>query len=84
MCVIIAKKQDNFNIPTKEYLLKAWSHNRDGAGYAFTTNEGISIVRKGFMHFEDFYKDFTELNKKYNFSDKNLVIHFRIGTHGRY
>ena len=80
MCIIIAKMK-NVEIPKKKILQTCWKNNDDGAGFMFENNGQVEIV-KGLMTFEDFYKKLTEYNKKYNFKNKNLVIHFRIGTSG--
>ena len=80
MCVIIVKNEKQ-KIPTKEYLKKAWICNPDGAGYMFADDSTVKI-RKGFMSFEAFIEALERDTKKYDLGHKNVVLHFRIATHG--
>ena len=80
MCIIIAKEIGK-NLPNKSLLKKCWEKNKDGAGIMFNHNNKI-IIKKGFMSFEKFYKEFLNIDEIYNLKEKGLVIHFRISTSG--
>ncbi len=73
MCVITYKPA-NVTISETD-LYQMWQANRDGAGLAFFEGEKV-VVKKGFMIYEDLL---SFVNKHQN---KELVIHFRLATHG--
>lgn len=82
MC-IIAIKPKNKKLQDKRVLKTCFNNNQDGGGYMFVNNNREVIIRKGYMKFDEFYKKLTEDFKKYNLHDKNLIMHFRIGTSGQ-
>ncbi len=73
MCIIIYKKKDR-KLP-KEAYHEAWLSNDDGGGMAYVEN-GEVVVDKGFMTFDAFYAAIERVE------DKELVLHFRLSTHG--
>ena len=73
MCIALTKKEGT--TIDKDILLNCYNSNPDGAGFGFVDNEEIHI-KKGYFNFDKFYKDYVE------FEHKNLLIHFRIKTHG--
>ena len=75
MC-IIAIKPEGISIPI-ERLKTCWEHNPDGAGFMYSENNKLKIV-KGLMTFDSFIKAYDEVNPL----TKRIVIHFRYGTHG--
>ena len=79
MCVI-AFSPKGTNIPSKEQIRQMWSHNPDGAGYAYVNKKGKVVFKKGFMKLEDLLK---ELEAPERFKNTNFAIHFRIGTSGK-
>lgn len=81
MC-IIAIKPKNKEIQNKETLQTCFTRNRDGAGYMFVHNDEV-VIKKGYMDFETYYKDLMNDYNKYNLKNKNVVMHFRIGTSGQ-
>lgn len=81
MC-IIAIKPKNKEIQNKETLETCFNRNHDGAGYMFVHN-GQVVIKKGYMNFDAYYKDLMNDYNKYNLKDKNIVMHFRIGTSGQ-
>lgn len=81
MC-IIAIKPKNKEIQSKEILKTCFQRNYDGAGYMFVNNNEV-IIKKGYMDFDKYYVDLMNDYKKYNLKNKNLVMHFRIGTSGQ-
>lgn len=77
MCIIINKIR-GLEKPSKETLKNCWDSNPDGAGVMWN-EEGKVHIRKGFMDFDSFYK-FTETIQ--NPTEKGIVYHFRITSHG--
>lgn len=81
MCIAIYSPKGT-KVPCEEYLKTSFIHNDDGAGFAFNTdNRDVQIV-KGLMTWDDFINTFRKYNKKYNFKNRGVLIHFRITTHG--
>lgn len=82
MCIIVSKEK-GVKLPTKKILENCFKRNSDGAGFMYVKNNQV-MIDKGYMTFEDFYKRLKELKKEFgnDLTDKALVMHFRIGTHG--
>jgi len=82
MCIIVAKEKGK-KLPNKSILETCFIKNNDGAGLMYVKNNQV-IIDKGYMTFDSLYKRIEELKKEFNsdLTDKSLVIHFRIGTHG--
>lgn len=78
MCIAIFKNPGN-KCPSMDILHRCWDSNNDGAGYAFAYNGKVKIF-KGFMTFDAFRASFEANNKRYNFKNLGLLIHFRIST----
>lgn len=76
MC-IIAIKPEGISIPT-ERLKACWDHNPDGAGFMYSEDGKLKIV-KGLMAFDSFLQSYNAINPL----NKRVVIHFRYGTHGK-
>ena len=74
MCVIIYKPKGVILEP--ELLVNAWNENPDGAGFSYWCTANRWITLKGLMEFEDFFSSYSP------HQEKELVIHFRIATHG--
>lgn len=83
MCIIVAKPK-GVKLPKKEILSTCFENNPDGAGIMFTKNDQVRIL-KGFMTFDDFIRGLNKVKKicKSDLTDKSIVMHFRIGTHGK-
>lgn len=79
MCVI-AFSPKGVDIPSEKQIKDMWSHNPDGAGYAYVSKKGKVVFRKGFMKLDDLLKD---LEAPERFKNTNFAIHFRIGTSGK-
>lgn len=79
MCVI-AFSPKGVDIPSEQQIKTMWSHNPDGAGYAYVSKKGKVVFRKGFMKLDDLLKD---LEAPERFKNTNFAIHFRIGTSGK-
>lgn len=80
MCIAIAK-MCGVDMPSKDILQRCWNNNPDGAGYAFNT-DGVVCIKKGFMTFDAFWNSISEAQKRYDFKNSGVLIHFRIATHG--
>lgn len=76
MCIAIVKPM-GVKTPSKKTLLECWNNNPDGAGYCYNDGKKVTI-HKGFMTFNAFYKSFKQLD----YTNCDLIIHFRIATHG--
>jgi predicted glutamine amidotransferase len=82
MCIIVAKEK-GVALPSKNTLKTCFEHNSDGSGLMYVKN-GKVVIEKGLMTFGDFWHKIKELKREFNsdLTDKALVMHFRIGTHG--
>lgn len=80
MCVAIYKPE-NVKLPALEVLKQCWNANPDGAGFALLTGEKKYAIEihKGYMT----WKSFVTAYEKYlaDFTG-DLLLHFRIATHG--
>ena len=73
MCIAILKPK---GVAISKETLKTCSEaNPDGMGFAYI--DGDTMYIKKYMKFDDFYKDFEEVQDK-----STMLIHFRIATHG--
>lgn len=79
MCVIAVKNKD-IGMPSRETMEICWDNNPDGAGYMYSVN-GKVYIKKGFMRFEDFWKSLERTREKHG-GKIPYVFHFRIGTQG--
>ena len=78
MCVIAFSPKGN-DAPTEKQIKEMFKKNPDGAGYAW--DDGTTVhFKKGFMNVDDLLEDLGPLEK---WKDKNLAMHFRIGTAGK-
>lgn len=82
MCIIVAKNK-GVALPTKSTLLECFTNNGDGAGIMYV-KDGKVIIEKGLMTFGELWHKIKELKHEFNsdLTDKAIVLHFRIGTHG--
>ncbi len=75
MCIIVYKPAKA--IVTRQTLKNCWSANNDGAGFMWSEDNELHIL-KGYMSFKSFYRDWRK-----NVNDsQSAVLHFRIKTHG--
>lgn len=73
MCIAILKPKGT--AISKETLKTCSEANPDGMGFAYI--DGDTMYIKKYMKFDDFYKDFEQVQDK-----STMLIHFRIATHG--
>ena len=82
MCIIVAKNK-GVALPTKKTLEQCFERNKDGAGIMYVKDNKV-IIEKGLMTFQEFYQKLRSIKKMFggNLTNKAIVFHFRIGTHG--
>lgn len=78
MCIIIAKPA-GMDIPSAEILDNCFTSNRDGIGFAFNKPGEIPIISKGFANVKKLQRMLHIFNVT---KEHNLLIHFRLATHG--
>ena len=74
MCIAIMKSE-NKKI-SKASLQRCYDANPDGAGFMFAEDKELH-VQKGYFTFKEFYKAYKP------HEDKQVLLHFRIKTHGK-
>lgn len=79
MCVI-AFSPKGCEAPTEQQIRDMFKANPDGAGFAYNGKNGKVFYKKGFKTVEDLLKALSPLEQ---WTNKNLGIHFRIGTAGK-
>lgn len=62
-------------------LNNCWENNGDGAGILYIDNNKKLGVFKEMNSFDNFYNNYIDIKQKYG--SRNIVLHFRISTHGR-
>ena len=60
---------------SKSTLRRCYDANPDGAGFMYAEDKQL-VVNKGYFTFKEFYKEYKP------HGDKQVLIHFRIKTHG--
>lgn len=82
MCIIVAKAK-GVTLPSKNTLKTCFEYNSDGSGLMYV-KDGKVIIEKGLMTFNELWHKIKELKRTFNsdLTDKAIVLHFRIGTHG--
>lgn len=75
MCIIIYKPKNLIIEP--DLLINAWDSNPHGAGFTYW-DESLHgwVTLKGLMTFDDFFEAYSP------FQESEMVLHFRIATHG--
>ena len=76
MCIIAIKKA-HMPMFDDDTIKTMFENNPDGAGYMYV-NDGKVIIHKGFMDAEELTKSLNDND----LDDKNVILHFRIGTSG--
>ena len=79
MCIaILNTKQTTLK---KQLLKNCWENNGDGAGLLYINNDNKLEVFKEMKDFNRFYDKYIDVRTKYG--KRNIVLHFRISTHGK-
>lgn len=79
MCIAILNKKEA--TLKRELLKNCWDNNGDGAGLLYIDNKKQMKTFKELKSFEVFYQEYSRVKKSYG--KRNIVIHFRISTHGK-
>jgi predicted glutamine amidotransferase len=79
MCIAILNTSGH--TISKAHLRNCWENNTDGAGMLYINNDGKLETFKELTSFATFYKMYSYI--KQEFGSRNIVLHFRISTHGR-
>lgn len=77
MCIIAIKPRGKEMFPTDQ-IKTMFANNPDGAGYMFHDGKKV-VIRKGFMDVDTLLMSLSSQD----FTDTNVVLHFRIGTSGK-
>jgi len=77
MCIAILNKKST--TLKKELLKNCWENNYDGAGFMYTNGRSI-VVHKELSSFDKYYQAYIDARR--DFPESNIVLHFRISTHG--
>mgnify|MGYP000863861389 CR=1 FL=1 len=79
MCLLIAQRP---GAPTliEDRIRNAWSHNSDGAGYAFI-HDGAVVLRKPFYKLKELLSSY-QADHRLHGTFSPFLIHFRFSTHG--
>lgn len=81
MCIIVFKPE-GVPFPEKKILKTCFENNPDGAGFMYRKDSKV-YIQKGYMTPESLFRALKLAGKKIGgFEDVDLVIHFRIATHG--
>ena len=75
MCIAILKPKDK--TLSDEVLKTCAEANKDGCGFAFVDNNNVIHINK-YLNFDEFLKAYREVEH-----ESNMLIHFRIATHGK-
>lgn len=65
----------------KKTLRNCWENNGDGAGILYINNDNKLETFKELKDFSNFYKNYSRIKKE--FGKRNMLLHFRISTHGK-
>jgi hypothetical protein len=76
MCIIVYKPKGQ-KLPDRDILRECWDCNSQGAGFA--SSDGVVVTaHKGYMKFKKFYRALKMVDSV----ERDVVMHFRIGTSG--
>lgn len=64
----------------KDWVRNSWENNGDGAGLLWV-NDGKLEIFKEMTTFDTYYNKYIEVRKE--FPKSNILLHFRISTHGK-
>lgn len=82
MCIIMYKPK-GIELPNDTILENCFDDNPDGAGLMFRQKNGRIKTIKGFMFCEEMYNALDKIEKEYNLTELDLVMHFRYATQGK-
>jgi len=64
----------------RTHLKNSWDNNGDGAGILYIKDDKMAVFKE-MSNFDTFYNKYLEIKQEHG--DKNIVLHFRISTHGK-
>lgn len=64
----------------KELLNNCWLNNTDGAGMLYVKDKKMQVFKE-MKSFDTFYQEYLRIRK--DIPKQNIVLHFRISTHGK-
>lgn len=64
----------------RDHLKNSWENNTDGAGILFIKDNKMAVYKE-MASFDAFYDKYLEIKR--NHGHNNIVLHFRISTHGK-
>lgn len=79
MCIAILNTKKH--TISKKHLRNCWENNGDGAGILYINGENKLDVFKEMNSFATFYKMYSYIKQEHGHN--NIVLHFRISTHGK-
>lgn len=81
MCLIIHRPRGHLNLLPEEFFADVWSKNSDGWGIMYLNEDNPEKVEVGTVKSIK-YDTFWATYKKLEEEDREMVIHFRMATHG--
>jgi predicted glutamine amidotransferase len=78
MCIAIANGKKT--TLKKEWIKNSWENNGDGAGIMWLNNGKLEYFKE-LKSFDAYYKKYIDVRRL--FPKSNLLLHFRISTHGK-
>ena len=79
MCIAIANGRKT--TLKKQWIKNSWDNNGDGAGIMWLNKDNKLEFFKELKSFDTYYQKYIEVRQ--NFPKSNLLLHFRISTHGK-
>ena len=76
MCIIAIKPKNA--VISVNRLKNCWENNSDGAGFMYA-EDGQLIIEKGLMTLDNLIEAYDKIKPE----EKDVVLHFRFGTHGK-
>jgi len=79
MCIAILKTKNS--LITDEEIINSFNNNPDGAGFGFFY-DGKPKVFKPYFTLDEFLQAWKKAYKEYMLDKRDVILHFRIATHG--
>ena len=78
MCIAVVTRQNSVIKP--EHLKRGWQTNPAGGGFAYVDKDQ-TVIRKGFMEYDKFEKEYLAAAEKFA-GESPFLVHMRIRTSG--
>lgn len=79
MCIAILQPQNK--TLSKDTLHTCWENNSHGGGILYNSPEGLQVFKE-INNFDKWYSKYSELISDPMIAQKQMILHFRIMTHG--